>query len=290
MQTCTIFLMIAFGISCATFAQSRSPLPAPGTVLFFDSFEGPALDGKKWIVGLHQWGRDNRGIVPENVSLRKIDDHGQTITVLDTEAHGDLYRGPVKGISGVARSYPLGDPRRYTRVEDGTRVGGLVITRERWGPGRYEIRMKNLPKPGGCSCIWNYYQVAGDYTEIDIEMPANGKAGAANWSNWAGLNTYYPNEGTISAKNQDLGAPQNDGSFHVYRWDWYDPENGSARVDFYLDGKFLHSSLRNIPRSPAQLWVGNWPAPWSGDFRYDTQHLYVDWVKITALGPPEAAR
>jgi hypothetical protein len=38
-----------------------------------------------------------------------------------------------------------------------------------------------------------------------------------------------------------------------------------------------------VPRSPAQLWVGNWPAFWSGDFKYDTQHLYVDWVKITEL-------
>ena len=33
----------------------------------------------------------------------------------------------------------------------------------------------------------------------------------------------------------------------------------------------------------AQLWVGNWPAVWSGDFQYDIQHLYVDWVKISAL-------
>ncbi len=33
-------------------------------VLFFDDFNGPALDTAKWIPGLHQWGRDNRGVVP----------------------------------------------------------------------------------------------------------------------------------------------------------------------------------------------------------------------------------
>jgi beta-glucanase (GH16 family) len=80
-----------------------------------------------------------------------------------------------------------------------------------------------------------------------------------------------------------LGAPQNDGKFHVYRWDWYDGTNGEARVEFYLDGRLLFTSTQNIPKSPARLWVGNWPAPWSGDFQYDTQHLYVDWVKITEL-------
>jgi len=252
-------------------------------VLFFDDFEGPELDTTKWVPGLHQWGPNNRGVVPENLSLRTVNDEGRSVTVLDTEAHGDLYRGPVKGIKSKPNGLPLADPGRYERVEDGTRVGGLVWTKQKFGPGRYEVRMKNLPLPGGCSCIWNYYEGNGDYTEIDIEMPANGKAEAPNWSNWAGLNTYYPGPEHINEKVQDTGAPQNDGRFHVYRWDWYDGTNGPARVEFYVDGHLLHTSTSKIPKSPAQLWVGNWPAVWSGHFRYDIQHLFVDWVKITAL-------
>jgi len=106
--------------------------------------------------------------------------------------------------------------------------------------------MKNLPESGGCSCIWNYYQAQGDYTEIDIEMPANGKASGADWSRWAGLNTYYPDETKINERHQDLGGPQNDGNFHIYRWDWFDGTNGPPRVDFYLDGKFLFSSTKNV--------------------------------------------
>jgi len=262
--------------------------PAPtqtGRVLFFDDFDGPALDASKWKPGLHQWGKNNNGVVPENVRLAKIEDEGKQISVLDTEAHGDLYKGPVKGVRRIQnpRSSEPNDPSRYERTEQKTRVGGLVITQQKYGSGRYEVRMKNLPLSGGCSCIWNYLETKDDYTEIDIEMPANGKAETANWPNWAGLNTYYPGPAHINEKVYDLGAPQNDGKFHVYRWDWYDGTNGDARVEFYLDGRLLFTSTKNIPKSPAQLWVGNWPAIWSGNFQYDTQHLYVDWVKITEL-------
>jgi beta-glucanase (GH16 family) len=217
------------------------------------------------------------------VSLRTLEDKGFAIKVLDTEAHGDYYSGAIQGVQTNATQYPMGDERRYIRTRDGTRVGGLVWTKERFGGGRYEVRMKNLPLSGGCSCIWTYYQAKGEYSEIDIEMPANGKANLASWSRWAGLNTYYPTENNLNERRMDLGTSQNDGRFHIYRWDWFDGTNGEPRVDFYLDGKFVYSSTKNVPRAPAQLWVGNWPAVWSGDFKYDIQHLYVDWVKITAI-------
>jgi len=44
------------------------------------------------------------------------------VTVLDTEAHGDLYRGPVKGVEAVPGHFETGDARRYRRIDDGTRV------------------------------------------------------------------------------------------------------------------------------------------------------------------------
>ena len=276
-----LLISVFFLLSQAGSAQE--PAVIAGKVLFFDDFDGPEIDTAKWVPGLHVWGRNNRGVVPENLSVRRLDDGGKTVSVLDTEAHGDLYRGPVKGIVAAGGPYKAGDPRRYRRTEDGTRVGGLVWTRERLGGGRYEIRMKNLPESGGCSCIWNYYQAGTDYTEIDIEMPANGKAFGPDWSRWAGLNTYYPDETQINERHQDLGGPQNDGKFHIYGWDWFDGTNGEPRVDFYLDGKFMFTSTKNVPRLPAQLWVGNWPAPWSGNFQYSAQHLYVDWVKISEI-------
>jgi beta-glucanase (GH16 family) len=263
------------------------PQAAPGDILFFDDFNGTSIDTAKWFPGLHQWGSSNRGVVPQNLSVHSYNDNGNTINVLDTEAHGDQYTGSVMGILSTNSSYPIGDPRRYTTQTTGTRVGGLVWTQARWGGGRYEVRMKNLPLSGGCSCIWNYYEpAAGDYTEIDIEMPANGHANDANWFNWAGLNTYFPSPADADAvyQNVNLGFAQNDGNFHIYRWDWYDGINGPKKIEWYVDGVLKATATNHVPSSPAQLWVGNWPAIWSGNFQYNTQHLYIDWVKITELG------
>jgi beta-glucanase (GH16 family) len=258
----------------------RSTRMAVGDILFQDNFGGAAINETNWHLGLHQWGSNNQGVVPENLALRQVtNNNGDLISVLETTAHGDLYTGDVKGILTTNTSYPMGDPRRYTRQADGKRTGGLLWTNKRFGPARYEVRMKNLPLSGGCSCMWNYYEPGeGDNTEIDIEMPADGYADATNSSSWAGFNTYYPTPIDGTYQNIDIGS-QNDGKFHVYRWDWYAGE----KVDFFVDGRLVVTSTTNVPSSPAQLWVGNWPAPWSGDFNYDTQHLYIDWVRITSL-------
>ncbi len=252
-----------------------------GKILLFDDFNGPGLDSNKWVPGLHLWGPANQGVVPENVRLAQIPDGDKMVDVLDTQANGDLYVGPVKGLRRSGKE--------LLRTADGKRTGGLVITRQAFGAGRYEVRMKNLPLSGGCSCIWNYWDPhdsggpKGNYTEIDIEMPANGYAGRTDWANWAGFNTYYPSPDDITPVNTDIG-PQNDGKFHVYRWDWYDGTNGPKRVEFSVDGQLKATIQTHIPHTPAPLWVGNWPAKWSGNFQYDSQHLYIDWVRISELG------
>ena len=251
-----------------------------GKIVFFDDFDGSSLDTEKWKPGLHLWGTQNQGVVPENVSVHTMMDEGKTISVLDTQANGDFYKGPVKGLRKAGKE--------FLRTDNGRRTGGLVISRGSFGAARYEVRMKNLPLSGGCSCIWNYWDPqetggqAGNYTEIDIEMPANGYANRTDWHHWAGFNTYYPGPENITALNIDIGK-QTDGKFHIYRWDWYDGSNGSPRVEFYVDDELKATSRTNIPGSPAALWVGNWPAPWSGDFRYDSQRLYVDWVRISEI-------
>jgi Glycosyl hydrolases family 16/Fibronectin type III domain len=269
----------------ATVAVAAPPAAAD-QVLLFDDFNGTSIDTTKWVPGLHQWGGANNGVVPENLSVQTVDDNGQSIGVLVAQANGNQYTGPVRGVKSTNGAYPIGDPRRYTRQATGQLSGGLVWTQQRFGAGRYEVRMKNLPRPGGCSCIWNYYEPGtSDYTEIDIEMPANGHANGADWSRWAGLNTYIaPNDAGATYQNVDLGFNNNDGNFHVYRWDWYDGTNGAKRIEFYVDGVLRATHANTVPTSAAQLWVGNWPASWSGNFNYATQYQYIDWVRISTLG------
>ncbi|GAA3245263.1 fibronectin type III domain-containing protein [Dactylosporangium siamense] len=265
---------------------TAQPAAAADQVLLFDDFNGTTIDTAKWVPGLHQWGGANNGVVPENLSVQTVSDNGQSIGVLVAQANGTQYTGPVRGVKSTNGALPIGDPQRYTRQSTGQLTGGLVWTQQRFGAGRYEVRMKNLPMPGGCSCIWNYYEPGtSDYTEIDIEMPANGTANRADWSRWAGLNSYIaPNDAGATYQNVDLGLNNNDGNFHVYRWDWYDGTNGAKRIEFYVDNVLRATHTGTVPVSPAQLWVGNWPAAWSGSFNYATQYQYIDWVRISTLG------
>lgn len=281
--------VLALALTAATtlaVLATAAPPAAADQVVFFDDFNGTTIDTTKWVPGLHQWGGNNNGVVPENLSVRTVSDNGQNIGVLVAQANGTRYTGPVRGVKSTNAAYEIGDPRRYTRQATGQLSGGLVWTQQRFGAGRYEVRMKNLPRPGGCSCIWNYYEPGGDdYTEIDIEMPANGHANGADWSRWAGLNTYVaPNDAGATYQNVDLGFNNNDANYHVYRWDWYDGTNGPKRIEFYVDGVLRATHTNTVPTSPAQLWVGNWPAAWSGSFDYASQYQYIDWVRISTIG------
>jgi hypothetical protein len=279
--------------------------PEQGSLLFFDDFNGPTLDTVHWVAGEHQWGQgtnNNNGVIPQNLSVAQVIDpsNGLPITVLDAKAHGDKYTGPVPGIQKVVSGFDVGNPLAYASPgsygNGYVRTGGVVWTRLRYGPAKYEVRMRALQQGGGETAIWNYYDPqslspgSGDYSEIDIEIPANGSNGSMSV---AGLNSYATRIGADSQTDSvacnclPTSVPnQADGKFHLYEIDWYDGSDGSRpRVLWYLDGVLVQTSITNIPTSPAQLWVGNWPAKWShnGVWNYDSQDQYIDYVKISKL-------
>lgn len=245
--------------------------PCAGTYLLCDDFNGSAIDLSKWSIGdvdiAHTY-----PVSPENVTLGTMSDNGVTITVVDAAIFGNL----------------------HAAAPD---QGGLLITNAQYGGGRYEARMKNLPGPNGCSCMWNYYDSLNDpspppvrvYTEIDIEMPAH-VASPPAWSTWEstlGFNTWSnsdaDSDGTIIAYQSPSVNPF-DGQFHVFRWDWHDGTDGTLQIEWYVDGILQTSTAQHVSSHPAQLWVGNWPAPWSGmDYNFDVADMYIDWVRISAL-------
>lgn len=245
--------------------------PCAGTWLLCDDFSAATIDTGKWIVG----DTDIAGqypVRPGNVSLASYNDKGTPTSVVDTRIYGDLHAGP-------------------------HRQGGLLITKKKYGGGRYEARMKVLPGPNGCSCMWNYFDSDNEpdppakriYTEIDIEMPAHMGTPPA-WSTWQrtlGFNTWsHSDKDSDATYIQWLSQTVDpfDGAFHVFRWDWRDGRNGSAKIDWYVDDILQTSTTKHVGSHSAQLWIGNWPAPWPGmDYAFDTQHLYIDWVRISAL-------
>ena len=259
---------------------------------FYDDFSSATLDSSKWLVAYRQWGGAdaNGGVIPQNVRVQE----GKLII----EGHGDRYTGPLKGIN----------KDRSLRA-DGKRVGGAIATKDYFGSGSYEVRMKILPKFGVSSAIWTfhyqeYYPGHAEYVakpvgapdyyasnhEIDIEMP--GRPGAAHqdisfsralFNTWTG-----ENDDEYRVDYNELSAPQDDGQFHTYRFDWHTGGNGeTARVDFYVDGVLEGTNFEHIPTKKSRLWIAAWfPDGWAGTPDFDTDTLEVDWVRITPFNEP----
>jgi beta-glucanase (GH16 family) len=119
---------------------------------FFDDFNGAQLDLSHWAIMNKAWGRDNGGVVPDNVVVSN--------GLLHLMAHGDEYTGPVHGVDKKGR--------RISRV---TRVGAAIVTRNYYDSGRFEARIKLPPHLGSCSAIWTYhYEEAypGDAVYADL--------------------------------------------------------------------------------------------------------------------------
>jgi beta-glucanase (GH16 family) len=275
--------------------------------VFCDDFTGTQLDITKWWYGRSHWGNGkqykNNGVVPENVLVSNNRAY--------FGANGDLYSGPIKGIRKQKANYFQDQP--------GTRVGGIINSDQYFGSGRYEIRMKLPPKTGVCSAIWTFYykEVYSDdpgyetllqkgyarqgtaddgyYVtvnhEIDIEIPTAPKGAAdplAETSyNFARLNTWLGEE-NYTDDFHDVGFNQNDGQFHLYRFDWHTGGKGQdPKVDFYVDGKFLYTCTTNIPFNKGRFTIGTWFPQWAGGKAdFDRIFLEVDWIRITPFNEP----
>ena len=257
------------GLVMAPTQSQAQTSPCIGTYLFCDDFNGAVIDTTRWT-------KANLNIAsqypvrPGNLSRTTVNDNGTTITVVEAKIFGDLNANP--------------------------RRGGVIITKAQFGGGRYEARMKNVPGPHGCSCMWNYYDSLNEaspppvrvYTEIDIEMPAH-LASPPVWSTWRktlGLNTWADSDDDAHATylNPVSGINPFDAQFHVYRWDWRDGTNGTRKIDWYIDNVLQGSTTQHVGTHPAQLWLGVWPAPWNGmDWNFNSKSMYIDWVRISAL-------
>ena len=249
-----------------------------GENIFCDDFDGEALDAVKWKRGDFKLAGNT--LLPDNINVESYSDNGTHIGVAKITIFGDLH------VSAKRRS-------------------GLLITKNLYGGGRYEVRMKPLPGPYGASTIANYYDSNDEephpssrqYTAIQFMMPAHIESAQdlPEWTNWKQkINLDRRNnasDGIYTITNSPSVNPF-DGNFHVFRWDWYDGINGSLQIAWYIDDIHLLTVQTSIPHHSAPLWVGIW-APsgaagtlydWPGfDYNFDTLYLYVDWIRISSI-------
>ncbi len=251
------------------------PLPAGAKLVLEEDWSREQIDRERWYLPRKQWGRGNRGVTPENVRIETDTVHGRRKPVLLCEAHGDKYSGPVLGLG-----------------ERGERVGGIIVSKEFFASGRFEVTMKigqTAPSDAGPAdptqprgavpAIWTYAyryvegdpQRKGEFTReaplYNPHMPAYGIAANEYWSELdfpefgkagefgsAMYNTFCQNRHETRTFETPAAA---DGEYHTYTTEWrtkLEPlaEVRDAQVIEHAGYWWIHD--REVP---FELYLGN---------------------------------
>lgn len=158
-------------ITASIHAKTLPKLPPDARLALHENWSSGKIDPKKWYRLRKRWGQNNNGVVPENSYLKTDAVNGKKQHVLVCRGHGDQYQGPIKGWHGNT-----------------TRVGGVVVTKEFFASGRYEVVMKigtsestktspaDPTQPiGMIPAIWTYgYRwVSAKHHDLDSFHPEN---------------------------------------------------------------------------------------------------------------------
>lgn len=240
--------------------------------IFYDDFDS-GLNYSTWAISERKWGNEyNSGVRHENVFYNSED---KTMTF---RALGEYYSKD-----------EFYNDNEDAFTSNGTYTGGVLVSREEFGPGRYEVKMRLANAQGICSAFWLYGMDEEKYTEIDIEFP-----------NYYYDSTYYANRyrfdqmicSTYDGPNEEtqktseaatLAAYMNDNEYHEYAFEWYRTSEFQA-IRWYVDGHYVKSLYTHIPNYTARLWVGCWVPnnQWfCGEAKFDEAYMDVDWVKYT---------
>lgn len=265
--------------------------------MFFDDFTG-GVDKDNWYIGKQAWGANgNGGVVPQNVNYT---DDGILV------------------LTGNGEYYTAGDVRGVGTRRDGTLAGAALISKFVTQAGRYEVKMKVLPRLGACNAFWTfaYDNDTRANHEIDIELPGGTHAGIISYERL--LNTNYLTEGGNESQDTAISDVTDgnitsfaDGEWHTFGFDWYtlepselgagldeardgeENENSQADADgdvslgkvvYFADGVVTAVSDAFIPYMQARLWLGVWfpnNPGFVGDARFESDNMYVDWIRYT---------
>jgi len=241
-----------------------------GTAIF-DDFTCLERSAHYWQVGYRKWGVGlNGGVIPNNIS---VTDDG----ILVMQANGDNYVGPFRSAPGS------------NVTTDGTRTGSKIVSNWHTGPGRYEVRMKLLPRFGATTAFWTFW--FGDIEDLDGVMRRNAnleidiELGVRNdFTRFQFVSYVYE---TVQSSIRDYTPVDangnryvlNDGQWHTFKWEW---RTNPWRIDCYVNDVWVGSIDATIPFGDGRLTLGNWfPQDWAGAPNFETDYTFVDWVRFT---------
>lgn len=151
-------------------------------------------------------------------------------------------------------------------------------TRQFFGFGKFEVRMKAIKNPGVVSSFFTYTGPSDNnpWDEIDIEFL--GKDTTKVQFN------YYTNGQGNHEYMHDLGFDASE-DFHTYGFEWQ--EN---KIIWYVDGKAVYTATDNIPTTPGKIMMNAWPGigvddwlqPFDGKTPLVATYDWVSYKKTTA--------
>lgn len=150
-------------------------------------------------------------------------------------------------------------------------TGGEWRTRDYYGYGLYQVRMKPIKNSGVVSSFFTYTGPSDGtkWDEIDIEFL--GKDTTKVQFN------YFTDGKGDHEKLYDLGFDAS-AAFHTYGFDWQ-----KDRITWYVDGKAVYTATNNIPETPGKIMVNAWPGigvdEWLAPYNGRTPlYAYYDWI------------
>ena len=157
-------------------------------------------------------------------------------------------------------------------------ASGEYRTNDRYGYGRYEVRMKAAG--GGAGTVSSFFTYTGPsdgqpWDEIDVEILGK--------NTWQMQTNYFTNGVGGHEKVINLGFDAAAG-YHNYAFEWR-----SGSIKWFVDGRLVkteNGSRGAIPTHAGKIMMNLWPGTgvdsWLGQFRYSGQRTATyDWVKYT---------
>lgn len=248
--------------------------------VFYDDFSN-GLVSDKWTSTDNGWGANNNGVSSKNVMYSTNKER--------VEAEG--------ASGGIVVLKTTGD---YAEDKNKRRQGSVIITRNAYGAGKYEVRLRVLPREGQCTALWTYWNGTPNatkledskYSEIDIELPEKGdfrQMSGTTYEKYVDKKNMNQSSAKINFAQKGMGdLSLNDGQWHTLAFEWRTAENDTGII-WYVDGQAVLKHATNIPVYTAPFWIGSHfpdlPA-WIGVPNFDTAYMYIDWVRITEYDEP----
>ena len=232
----------------------------------FDDDITDALDDEVWNTLDGYW--EAGGTSPHNGVRRR-----NLFYTKDSQGNGYLAM-KARGVYNQTDESILGKPE-----------GACIETKNKLGPGRYEVYMAAMPRDGGVSALWTYGSKTGSeatsQNEIDIEIGGNAQYKELWCTTW----TTHTNKATHAPDVSNV-CYMNDGKIHKYTFDWYTnyPGTGEGRVDWFIDGIFVQQlSGGTVPSAETPLWLGIWLPSWAGNSLFIEDYMLVDRISYKAF-------